>query len=129
MTRLPTSSSAVLSILGLAWTSSCTAQAQPGDDLKIHADLLQACPQARSQLKGALGYLVDLHGEEGLMHVSFVLAGREISNVHTRLGPRQYAPQVRRAIEALQCQGPSGAAQLHRLELNFRNVDRGRGAG
>lgn len=123
MTRLFRSLSLALSVCGLAWGQSCGAQPQSGLASRLNGDTLEACPQARQQLQETLNHLVDYHHEEGLMHVSFVLVGHQIADVRTNRGPRQYAVQVRRAIETLKCQNSTDSPQFHRLDLNFKNVD------
>lgn len=110
---------ATAATLGTQALASSAIQTLPRVTVEGRAALESSCPSALAELQDGIGNAVRLHGEEGVMRVSFTLEGQNISNVQTLSGPRPYKPVVKKAIKRLNCQAPSTQAQTHVFELTF----------
>jgi hypothetical protein len=108
------------------------AQASPDDLQRVEisgrrpgeiarTDVRATCPGVDKALGDRLSKAQFVEGKEGVSTVSFRLNGNVISEVQDR-GPLAYRTPLRRAVNALQCQGPARDT-LYVMQVSFRNED------
>ncbi len=117
--------------LFLAVLAAGAAQAAPApDDLQrveisgrrpgeiARTDVRATCPGVDKVLDDRLSRVQFIEGKEGLATVTFRLNGNVITEVQDR-GPLAYRTPLRRAVRALQCQGPARDT-LYVMQVEFR---------
>ena len=80
-------------------------------------DVEAACPDLVEVLERELTAAIRTWGKTGTMQVAFTLRDREVFDVVSRGGPREYRLPVRRALRSLDCLPSPGA---HRYAFNLR---------